>query len=418
MRTLLFFTALSLGIVQAAAPTVTLQYGTWDETRAPTDRALLAAFQKSHPDIKVSYNLVPWEVYWQKAAAMVAGGSTFDAMWMNLDNFPFYQSQGALSPIELGSGSSRMPAKLLDPYREGGKVYGAPLGPQAVTFYINKALFRERGVPIPTRAWTWEQMVAATQKLTFKKDGKQIYGFNAGDIQPDLEYGMSFYYSAGGSGIISKSGNKYVPHLDATFVKISEQLHDLIYKFKVSPPPSATGRQAYQLFVAGQMGIYVEGSWSVATWKQNPKLEWAFAPFPTMGGKPPRPVYSAHALVIPSSSKQKAAAQTFVTWMTTCPEAQTLVAQGGLLPPQVNLYKSQYLSALRGRNAEVVFAQLPDSVIINSDVRKLSNLPEVLSVLNQQLNLAWTGNASVRDAVKAASGSMAGLLEQSEVIGQ
>ena len=412
-------TALAFFVTGTALAT-TLTYGTWDETRKDTDTALIAAFQKSHPDITVNYTLVPWDVYWQKAAAMTAGGSTFDVMWMNLDNFPFYASQGALAPLDLGAGEANMPVKLSDPYRLGGKLYGSPLGPQAVTFYINRALFKARGIKIPTTAWSWNDVVDAARKLTFKSDNRQVWGINAGDMQTDLEYGMSLYYSQGGQGIIRKSAGGYVPALDAPFAKTSQQLYDLIYKDKVSPPPTTpgSGRQGYQLFLAGQMGIYVEGSWSVGTWKQNPELDWAFAPFPSMDGSKPRPVYSAHALVLPTAGQHKAAAQTFLTWVTTSKAAQNIVAQAGLLPAQADVYRPQYLNALKGRNAETVFAQLPNSVIINNDVRQLDNLPEVLNVLNQQLNLAWTGNTPLPGAIQAASKSMAGLLKQSKVVGR
>lgn len=419
MRSLIAFTVTAglAGGLALAAPT-TIQYGTWDETRQATDKRLIAAFEKTHPEIKVKYNLVPWEVYWQKTAAMVAGGVTFDALWMNLDNFPFYASKNAFAPIELGAGAVNMPEKLIAPYRVAGQVYAAPLGPQAVTFYVNRALFKKRGVPIPTAGWSWNDVVDAARKLTYKDGNRQIYGINAEDMQTDLEYGMSLYYSQGGKGIIRKSGAGYVPALDATFARTSQQLYDLIYKDKVSPPPTVTGRQGYQLFLAGQMGIYVEGSWSVGTWKQNPELDWAFAPFPSMDGTLPKPVYSAHALVIPVSSKHAAQAQTFVAWMTTSPEAQGIVAGAGLLPPQADKYRAQYLAALKNRNAQTVFAQLPRSVIINSDVRQIDNLPEVLNVLNQQLNLAWTGNTPLPKAIEAASKAMAGLLKQSKVIGK
>ena len=52
------------------------------------------------------------------------------------------------------------------------------------------------------------------------------------------------------------------------------------------------------------------------------------------------------------------------------------------------------------------------------DFANYVRLPEVLNVLNQQLNLAWTGNTSVAKAIDAASKSMAGLLKQSKVIGK
>mgnify|MGYP000726964218 CR=1 FL=1 len=86
----LFFADTAGSTANKAASPVTIQYATWDATREKADKKVIAAFEKSHPEIKVKYNLVAWDTYWQKAAAMTAGGATFDVMWMNLDNFPFY----------------------------------------------------------------------------------------------------------------------------------------------------------------------------------------------------------------------------------------------------------------------------------------------------------------------------------------
>ncbi len=409
------FVLAALGLAGAASAATTLQYATWDGTRQQADEALIAAFNASQPDVQVKYNLVPWGVYWQKAAAMVAGGSTYDVMWMNLDNFPFYQSQGALAPITLDAKTAAaLPTTRTAPYRVGGQLYGVPLGPQPVTVYINRALFKERGVPIPTGSWTFNQMLDAAKKLTFTKGGQQIYGINGADLQADLEYGMSFYYGAGGQGLIRKTGSTYSPNLDPVFQKTAQQLLDLIYKDKVAPGPQASSQQGYQIFLAGQMGILVQGSWMVSTWDQNKDLDWAFAPFPTMNGLKPRPVVSAHALVIPAGSRNKAPAQTFITWMNTSPQAQRMLAQRGLLPTLAEQYKSQYLQALPGRNAQTVFAQLPNSVVINASLRSLSNLPEVLTVLNQKLNLAWTNNLKLPDAITQAQAGMTDLLKQSK----
>ena len=387
----------ALSLAGSASAATTIDYATWDGTRQQADEALISAYNKSHPDVQVKYNLVPWGVYWQKAAAMVAGGSTFDVMWMNLDNFPFYQSQGALAPITLDTKTlSALPATRTAPYK------------------VNHALFKERGVPIPTSVWTYEQMVDAAKKLTFVKDGKQIYGVNGADLQSDLEYGMSFYFGAGGQGLIRKTASGYAPSLDPIFQKTSQQLLDLIYKDKVAPGPQASAQQGYQMFLAGQMGILVQGSWMVSTWDQNKALDWAFAPFPTMGSMKARPVVSAHALVVPTGSKNKAAAQNFIAWMNTSAQSQRLLAQRGLLPTLAESYKGQYLQALPGRNAQTVFDQLPNSVVINADFRSLSNLPEVLTVLNQKLNLAWTGNAKLPDAIAQAQAGMTDLLKQSK----
>ncbi len=417
-RIALHLLALAAMTASSALAVTNIQYATWDGTRQKTDEALIASFNKSHGDIKVDYNLVPWGVYWQKAAAMTAGGSTFDVMWMNLDNFPFYASQGALSPITLSGGAGvGLNQARVNPYRVDGKLYGVPLGPQAVTVYINRALFKERGVPVPTSGWTFDEMLSAAKKLTFEKDGKKVWGINGSDLQIDSEYGMSFYYSAGGSSIIKKSGSGYVPNLDATFQSTAQKLLDLIYKDKVSAGPSEVSQQSYQMFLAGQLGIYVLGSWMTSVWPQNPDLDWAFAPFPAMSASKPRPVFSAHALVIPSASKNKEAAQTLLEWLTTNAQSQRTLAQRSLLPTLAEQFQSLFLQSLPGRNAQTVVSQLGNSVINNADVRNLNNLPEVLGELSKNMNLAWTGNLPLAQALKQASAGMAGLLAQSKPLG-
>jgi multiple sugar transport system substrate-binding protein len=404
-------------IAQTSA--VTIQYATWDESRRPVDEKVIKAFEASHPNIKVKYNIVPWDAYWQKAAAMTAGGVTFDVMWMNLDNLPFYVSQGALEPLTVSASESKViPSAMIAPYRtSSGKVYGIPLGPQAVSVYINRDLFKKRGVPVPTKSWTWDQLLAAAKKLTFMDGNKKIWGINGQDLQIDLEYGMSFFYTFGGTTIIKKTATGYVANLDSTFKSTAQKLYDLIYKHRVSPSAKEVTQAGYQIFLAGQMGIYVEGTWMTGVLNGNPKLNWTYAPFPTLkAGDKPKASTSAHALVIPKGAKEKVAALEFAKYVTTSPEAQALISNNGLLATNSDGYKTQYSKSLPGRNAEVILEQLKTGVIINSDVRLVSNLPEVLGAMNTAFNLAWTGNGKLEDAIKKASTDMDVLLKQAKVL--
>jgi multiple sugar transport system substrate-binding protein len=404
-------------IAQTSA--VTIQYATWDESRRPVDEKVIKAFEASHPNIKVKYNIVPWDAYWQKAAAMTAGGVTFDVMWMNLDNLPFYVSQGALEPLTVSASESKViPSAMIAPYRTAsGKVYGIPLGPQAVSVYVNRDLFKKRGVPVPTKSWTWDQLLAAAQKLTFMDGNKKIWGINGQDLQIDLEYGMSFFYTFGGTTIIKKTATGYVANLDSTFKSTAKKLYDLIYKYHVSPSSKDVTQAGYQIFLAGQMGIYVEGTWMTGVLNGNPKLNWTYAPFPTLkAGDKPKASTSAHALVIPKGAKEKTAALEFAKYVTTNSEAQALISNNGLLATNSDGYKTQYSKSLPGRNAEVILEQLKTGVIINSDVRLVSNLPEVLGAMNTAFNLAWTGNGKLEDAVKKASTDMDTLLKQAKVL--
>ncbi len=417
--------ALTLGtaalmLVAKAASPVTIQYATWDATREKADKKVIAAFEKSHPEIKVKYNLVAWDTYWQKAAAMTAGGATFDVLWMNLDNFPFYASQGALEGIPITAEEKAMyPAASINPYLNsaGTTAYGLPLGPQAVSVYVNRGLFKERGVKIPTTAWTWTEMLAAAKKLTFKKGNKKYWGINGQDMQVDLEYGMSFYYTFGGSALIKKTAAGWEPNLDSSFRATAKKLYDLVFTDKVAPSIKDTAQAGYQLFQAGQLGIYIEGTWMTSVLNETPKLDWAFAPFPTLkAGEKSKAVFSAHALSIPTGAKEKAAAQVFARWATTDKGASELLANNGLFPTQAEPFSQQFLKSLPNKNGKTILEQLKTSVVINSDLRSISNLPEVLTALNSALNLAWTGNSKLDKAIDKASSDMKKLLKDSDTI--
>ncbi|MEN2981913.1 MAG: sugar ABC transporter substrate-binding protein [Thermus sp.] len=403
-------------LVLAAVASAQVQYATWDGTRQKVDERLMKAFSEA-TGVRVAYNLVPWGTYWQKASAMVAGGTTFDVMWMNLDNFPFYASQRALAPLPLSAEArSALPKGALDLYTVRGQVLGLPLGPQVVTVYINRKLFQERGVPIPKDSWTFEEMREAARRLTFTRpDGKKVWGINAMDLQVDSEYGMAFYYSNGGTGLIRKVGDRYEANLDEAFQDTARRLLDLIYVDRVSPGPQDSTLQGYQLFQAGQMGIYVLGSWMTEVWKTTPELDWAFAPLPVMRkGLEPVGVYSVHALVVPAASKNKEGAYRLAEWYTTSPQSQRILAGAGLMPTLVERYRSTYLQALPGRNGDAVFRQLPRMVVRHADVRNLSNLPEVLDALHSAMNLAWMGNIPLEKAMEKARADMNALLRNAK----
>jgi multiple sugar transport system substrate-binding protein len=133
-------------------------------------------------------------------------------------------------------------------------------------------------------------------------------------------------------------------------------------------------------------------------------------------GEQPKPVYGAHALVIPKSAKEKEAALVFAKWATTAAASQRLLAQNALFPTAADTYKSQYLQALPGRNGETIFNQLQTSVLNNSEFHNLSNLPEVLTALYDNLNLAWTGTGTLEKALTKASADMDKLLKKTKVL--
>lgn len=60
-----------------------------------------------------------------------------------------------------------------------GHLWGVPHGLNSIAMVINKDIFAEKGVEIPTEDWTWQEMLDLAKKLTFTRaDGTKVYGIN------------------------------------------------------------------------------------------------------------------------------------------------------------------------------------------------------------------------------------------------
>lgn len=89
----------------------------------------------------------------------------FPAMFEPLDDYL------ARAPIE---DFDELPQGMLDALTYDGKLYGIPFRHATAALHINTAILKERGVEMPE---TFEEVIAAARKLTFKRDDQtQVHG--------------------------------------------------------------------------------------------------------------------------------------------------------------------------------------------------------------------------------------------------
>jgi len=89
-------------------------------------------------------------------------------------------------------------------------------------------------LPSFDKPWTYEEFVAAAQKLTFTRaDGTKVYGVTASSKAGAVEY-WPFLYIDGGR-ILSTDGKKFTAN-KPEFVSALEKWADLNLKYKVGPP--------------------------------------------------------------------------------------------------------------------------------------------------------------------------------------
>jgi multiple sugar transport system substrate-binding protein len=172
---------------------VTITYGWW--SNGPTkDNAMLAwvkEFEKTHPNIKVKAEILPWANYWSKLQTTVAGGNAYDIVGMAGGQAAPYYGQSALYDLSTMSGYQDVAKGLqADAVKLGswdGKQYTLPVGIYVPLIGYNKTMLKAAGVPFPdpVKPMEFDDFKKMAAKLVKQSGGKYTqYAINISDLDP------------------------------------------------------------------------------------------------------------------------------------------------------------------------------------------------------------------------------------------
>jgi ABC-type glycerol-3-phosphate transport system substrate-binding protein len=209
----------------------------------------------------------------------------------------------------------------------------------AGNLWINQGLFDKYGVKVPT---TLDEWVAACKKFKAAGQGCFVQGASQEGFDQDTLQAIAGRVSPGFWSKASKGEARWDSPEMVQILKIWKRLFtDGIMQ------PGALGYAQYpdanNAFLTGKYAMVQMGSWYnqyatksgldaalSAAGVSNPKrFPIKPIPFPDVAGKGNPPAYFGDAdygLAVASKSKVRAAAETFVSWLTTSTEGQTAVA--------------------------------------------------------------------------------------------
>lgn len=137
-------------------------------------QSVVDAFVAANPNYKVTVLNYDPVTYDQKLLADIAGGTLPD-IFVSADVFakPFFDA-GLTADLQPLADAAGFDLNTFDPNflalsQVDGKVGFLPRGADVVVTYYNKRIFDEAGVPYPTTDWTYDDLMAISEKLT-KKD--------------------------------------------------------------------------------------------------------------------------------------------------------------------------------------------------------------------------------------------------------
>lgn len=377
---------------------------------------LIPGFEAANPGITVDYQVIPWGDYWQKVQTSIAANAGLpDVLNMSVAYVDVYAKQGILTDLHPYVQKNLDMTKYFDkafmsvryPSVETGDEYAMPWDLAENALFYNKTMFDAAGVAYPTDTWTWDDLRAAAKKLTNITDKVETtkWGFCS---STDYTFFDSVIYSFGGRVISADISHCMLNEPEA--VQATQFMVDLVLKDQVSPKPGVLKQGLDSAFQTGVVGMEVSGAWVMDALKTSSDFSWGIAPIP-MGPKGRFVRAWSDSMVIPQQSTHKDEAWKFIQYLTG-ENGQKLVN----LQTRIPVIKSEAESQDWLENGKSVIDKsllikyLPDS----SPLDFRGGWGEWVGALSNNVDPAFMGDKSVKDALDAATAAINPILESNK----
>ena len=283
MNTRLIRIGAALGAVLVAAPALAqdLTFWSWRQEDRAAYETFIDTFEAANPGITVSFETFEAANYNTILATALAGGTGPDLMMVRtyggMENIA---SAGYLEPLTTETvpalAEFTEPALASETMRSDSQIYAVPFASQTQLVIYNKAIFDANGLAEPQ---TWDELLAASQTL---KDAGVIPFANGTATAWQNEtvtfglgsslMGKTFY-----DGLMAGTTD----FTDPAFTGALASVADLAAKYFPDGFIGLDYPSAQQLFSSGMAGMFVGGSYELATFKtQNPDIELGVFPAP------------------------------------------------------------------------------------------------------------------------------------------
>ena len=314
--------ATALSMAAPAFAQTDLSFWSWRQEDVAAYGEMIAAFEKTHPDIHVTFTANEAKAYNTILTTALAGGSGPDIIhtraYGSLENI---SGAGYLEPLDGQVDLSNIPADLVrgTTLRSDGHVYSVPFATQTVLVYYNKDIFDAQGLTPPT---TWDEFIADSDAL------------KAAGITPLANGTADGWTIEVASGAIMS--NFYGPDFFADVTSGKTTFEDPrfvsgLQHMAALAPYMPVGFEGVDyatmkaLFTSGSAAMFIGGSWEIPGWR-DAGLNFGFMPGPAANAGDDRLVatWLDGGYGVNAASPNKEAALEFIRFTATPEWAQML----------------------------------------------------------------------------------------------
>lgn len=275
--------------VLAATPGIAaeLTFWSWRQEDKAVYNELIADFNKTNPDTKISFETFEPQNYQTVLSTALAGGKGPDIIHVraygNLETVAKPGYLRALAADELGLSGFAPLAIAAETMRDDGQLYAVPFASQTLVIYYNTDIFAENNLTPPA---TWDEFLATSEAL-LDAGVTPLANGTATAWQNEILVGTivpSFYGKAFEADLVAGTATFEDPRFVGALDKLLEITDFMPRGFTGIDYPSAQ-----QLFLSGRAAMFAGGSWEIANFrKQNADLNFDIMPSPAPTAGEPR----------------------------------------------------------------------------------------------------------------------------------
>ncbi len=380
-------------------------------------RGVIDPFEAQYPDVKVDFQEVPWEGYYEKYQTLSAAGQAPDlafasAAWiqdfarlgiaLNLD--PFVEMNNVFGPDD----ADKYFLNTLDGLRYPGvqgSLYAVPYEWVTIVFYFNKDIFDAASEPYPTDDWSYAQILEVGERLT-KAEGDRVEQFG---FISHWDYSIldSSLYANGGS-ILNEDYSQALLDSEQN-VETIQWWVDLIQKYKIAPLPAdfAEGGPS-NLFGSGRVAMAILGVWGVQDFREQAEFNWDIAMLPK-GSVKQTAVQWPNQLTISAKTAHPSEAFDFALYSIR-PERPADTVGIGKVPVVKSLaYSEEWLEADKMPEHKGKILEMGELTV---PLEMGFRWTEWRNAMDQELQLSFIGERPVAESVSAASTAIQAILDR------
>lgn len=392
---------------------------------------LAPQYEKLHPDVKISVDVVGRDAIHEKMATLFAAqDSSYDIFNLDYNWIPEFGNAGDLVPLTISAADRKdFHPTALKVATWKGTLYGIPQTIHPALLWYRSDIYnnptmkaqykRATGSALaPPRTYDeWLTQIKFFNGKTFK--GKKIYGWAAQAAKGfgNVHTWLSFMYSWGAEPF------------NSTFTKSTLQTPKAMAATKAwaaamkYTPPGINDYTFAEVTSAAQQGIIATAiQWSWGAWMVDDPASsktvglWQYTQVPHPASHVAAPHLAEWVISISKFSKNQDVAKKFISWLETKQNDVVQANLGGGDPVRVSSYSNTTLTKQKVKGStELRFRRYPATLLAMKNTHPRPFFPREErweTTLSPFLSSIQLGQSSVPDALKGADSAIDTMLKQ------